>query len=282
MTRSGVRAIERLVREMSWGTAARPPRQRPEAHQPGERARVPKRRLRAAYALSTVAPLVTAVALVPARVDHAQTVGIVLLMPVVLVALIGGVGPAALAAVSASAAYDFFLTAPYQRFLIDDPDDIVTAITLAVVGVTVGVISGRLTRVAARDAARRSELHQLVEFVRAAAEEDAGPEQLTALACRALTELLNLRDCHWHAGYHGDIGPVLLPDGNVMGYVTSLKPDRAMLPDDLEVPAVYRDVELGRFVLRPLPDHVASYEERLTAATIASLFAAATSSAFHR
>lgn len=210
--------------------------------------------------------------MIPLRVDHAQTIGIVLVVPVVAVALLGAVGPAVLAAASASVAYGFFLTAPYQELAIHDSDDVVAAVTLGAVGLTTGFVSSRLARLAMRDAVRRSELRHLVEYVQAVTER-LDHQQLVDLTCASLAALLNLRACHWHPRYQADVGPMLLPDGNIMGYVSSLNVDRSILPAHLEVPAVADAVELGRFVLSPRQDHVASYEERLTAATIVSLFA---------
>lgn len=59
----------------------------------------------------------------------------------------------------------------------------------------------------------------------------------------------------------------------MMGYATSLNPDRAKLPEGLEIPAVVGTRELGRFVLSPDHRAVEAAEERLTAATIVSLLA---------
>ncbi len=61
-----------------------------------------------------------------------------------------------------------------------------------------------------------------------------------------------------------------------MGRLTALNPDRATLPEHLEIPVRVDGDLLGRFVLVPTDRHVASYEERVTAATIAALFGTAT------
>jgi hypothetical protein len=67
-----------------------------------------------------------------------------------------------------------------------------------------------------------------------------------------------------------------MPDGNIMGYLTALNPDRAKLPDHIELPAAVGTTEVGRFLLTSRSRHPTSIEERLTAATIAALYAAAT------
>jgi hypothetical protein len=271
--------VLRAARELALGSPAGPSRRRPETLEPGERSRPASRRLLLSYALAIALPVAASAAMVPVRVDHGRSAAIVLVVPVVAIAALGALGPALVAALSAGAAYDFFLTAPYLHLVIDDPDDVVAAITLAVVGVIVGVMSSRLVRLSGRDTARRSELHHLLRFARATTELRSADE-LTQRARETLVALLDLRGCEWRPRYHGtDRSPRLLPDGNIMGYETSLNPDRATLPAGIELSAVHADVELGRFILQPRPDHVVSYEERLSAATVAALYAAALSPA---
>lgn len=266
------RALRRVERDFLLGPPTSPPRGRPETAVPGERARLPRRRQVLAYVLAVVLPVVVAVAALPLRAGHAPIVALILVVPVVVVAVLGAVGPAVVAALVAGIAYDIAHTEPYWRLVIDDPDDIATTITLVVVAVVVGVLCSRVVHLRASDAARHEELRHLLLFARSAAE-DVDADVLAAEACRRLVGVLSLRDAHWQPGYHGDVGPKLLPDGAVMGYVTSLNPDRAKLPDGLEIPAIVGTTELGRFVLSPDHRTVVSAEERLTAATIASLFA---------
>lgn len=103
-------------------------------------------RLSAAGRLALVAaltgPLLVALALVPFRTDLANTnVSLILVVVVVAVAAAGGNRLAGgLAALSAAAWFDFFLTQPYQRFTIDDADDIETAVLLIV-----GLVVSQLT-----------------------------------------------------------------------------------------------------------------------------------------
>ena len=63
-----------------------------------------------------------------------------------------------------------------------------------------------------------------------------------------------------------------MPDGNIMGPVSDLNPDRAVLPATVGVPVSRRGVDLGWFELTPTDRHVASFEERVTAAAIAELY----------
>lgn len=250
-------------------------RSRPETLTPGERARIPARRLALAYALAVVLPLLSAAALIPLRASHGRALAIVLVIPVVVVAALGATGPALIAALSAGAGYAVLLTPPYYSFAFDKPDDRVATLILVAVGVAVGVLNSLLVGARTGNAARRSELEHLLRF----ASEVTGPrssEQLTASACDHLSAVLHLSSCRWQPGPRtGASAPVLLPTGGIMGYLKDLNPDRAQLPQGLELPATSGGHEMGRFVLTPEPGQVVSYEERLTAATIATMYAAA-------
>jgi hypothetical protein len=265
--------LNRFVRGLTLGPPNQEPRLRPETVEPGERAHVPASRLVLGYALAVVLPIAIAAGLIPLRAEHGHATAIVLVVPVLIVAVIGATGPAILAALAAGLAYDLLLTEPYYKLVIDDPDDVTAAITLVVVGLVVGLLSSQLARLSARDAARRNELHHLLEFARSTTIGNDEQALLDA-ACSHISAVLDLRACRWHAGYQGGGGPMLLPDGSIMGYVTELNPDRAILPEDLELPALVGNDERGRFILTPRPGRITSLEERLTAATIANMFAA--------
>jgi K+-sensing histidine kinase KdpD len=268
------RFLTRLMRNLLMVTPDRPRRERDEVVQPGERSRLPISRRVGSYILAVALPTASAAAMIPIRADHGLAAVVILVMPVLIVAVLGATGPAVIAAVTASLAYDLLLTAPYYHVKMDEFDEIVAAISLGTVGLVVGVLTSRLVRLAARDAARRTEITHLVEFARVASTA-ATEHELVDAACRHIAGVLALRQCRWSPGYHGDVGPVLLPNGNIMGFVLSLNPDRAMLPSSLELPASVGATELGRFILTSEPDHISSREERLTAASIAALFASA-------
>jgi Domain of unknown function (DUF4118) len=264
----------RTARNLRFGPPKPRPRGRPETSEPGERSRMPVPRVASAFVLAVVLPTLTAAALIPVRVDHGPTAAIVLVVPVVLVAVLGATAPAVVAAITAGIAYDVLLTSPYYRLTIDDPDDVVTMLTLVAVGLVVGLLNSRLVRTRSRDETRRDELHHLLTFAHSTTTH-LEPGELVSRASEHLTALLELRDCQWQPGYRGGAAPTLTPTGDVVGYAPSLNPDRAMLPPDLELPAISGSAQLGRFILTPDPGHVTSIEERHTAATIAQMFAAA-------
>ena len=249
-----------------------PARERPETNVPGERARPPKRRQASAYLVAVILPVVTALVLVPVRPEHSSLVAIIMVIPVVISAALGTIGPAVLAAIVAGLAYDITQTQPYWHPAVNDADDLATTLTLAAVAVIVGVLCNQLVRARARDEDRSRELEHLVEFARVVARRGGGSD-LSDEVCRHLAAILHLRQCGWHPGYHGTAGPVLLSTGEITGYVVALNRDRAILPDNLEIPARSGTTELGRFIATPDSKAAVSIEERVTAATIVSLFA---------
>ena len=85
-----------------------------------------------------VGPLLVALALVPFRTDLSRTnAALVLVVVVVAVAAFGNRVAGAVAALSAAAWFDFFLTRPYPRFTINGGEDIETAVLLLIVGLIV-------------------------------------------------------------------------------------------------------------------------------------------------
>jgi len=250
-------------------------RERPETIHPGERSRFSVRRRVVAYVLAVVLPVAVAVAMIPFRVDHGRVAVLVLVIPVVLVALLGATGPAVVAAATAVLAYDFLLAEPYYSLAIDDTDEVVAALTLLAVAVVVGVSSARLVKLRVRESTRRDELRHLVSFIRANSQRhDEG--ELADIASAHIAEVLHLTDCIWQPGTGAPGGPLLLADGNLMGRVSEMKSDRAVLPDHLDLPVWRGGEQLGRFELTSTPSNVVSIEERVIAAAIAELFGQAT------
>ena len=238
---------------------------------------VPVRRRVVAYVLAVVLPVVTAIALIPIRVDHARVALLVLVLPVVLVALLGTTGPAIVAAACSVLAFDFFLAEPYYTFAIEDADEIVAAATLFVVALVVGVLNAQLVRARIRDSARRDELRNLTAFVRTVADvRDEAP--LTEAACTHIASVLHLERCEWQPGGPQPSQPLLLADGNLMGRLVDLNPDRATLPEQIALPVRVDEAVIGYFVLTSTGREIVSFEERRTAATIAELFGRAVTS----
>src|SRR5262245_5847303 len=96
------------------------------------------------YVIAVIAPVVAAAALIPLRGDVDNTnVGLLLVVVVVAVASVGQRTAAALSALSAAAAFNFFHTEPYYSLRISSRDDVETAVLLLLVGLAVGELASR-------------------------------------------------------------------------------------------------------------------------------------------
>jgi two-component system sensor histidine kinase KdpD len=71
---------------------------------------------------------------------------LILLLGVVIVAVVGGVGPAAVAVVVALGLSDFYFTVPFHTFRINRPDEIAALVVFAAVAAVVSVLVDRLAR----------------------------------------------------------------------------------------------------------------------------------------
>jgi K+-sensing histidine kinase KdpD len=255
-----------------WSTWQRD-RRRELPFEPTRRQPLGATRLRLAYVAALLVPLAVGALLIPLRDELDQSTALILVLPVLLVGLVGGIGPGLLAAMSATVTFDVLLTRPYFGFAIHDDDDVIAAITLLVVGAVVGAVASRLARVDIRAGARRRTIGQFIAFVTAVADRDAGDETIIGDAGAAISDILGLAGCEWQSARERSTAPTILPDGQLMAYISDLSEDRAQLPNPTELPVGTRDTELGRFVLHPTPGHDVSIEERRAAAAVAQLLA---------
>ena len=95
-------------------------------------------------ALGGLGAIAVAVVLVPFRDEIDNTnLALILVLVVVIAAILGGRTAAAVAAVAATLAFDFFLTPPYLSMRIDSADDVETMLILLAVGLLVGEVAAR-------------------------------------------------------------------------------------------------------------------------------------------
>lgn len=178
---------------------------------------------------------------------------LLLVLVVVAVGIAGDRFAGVLAAISAAAAFDFFLTVPYYAFAIFDRDDIETAVLLLAIGVAVTEIAhrGRLHR--ERSSRREGYLDGVAHAARMAADGSSRTE-LIANVERIITDVLDLDECGFDPpaiGREGPSGrPVLGRDGNITWGGRTVDVDRDGLPtmDVIELPAG-RAGAGGRFLL---------------------------------
>ena len=165
-----------------------------------------------------IIPFLVAAALVPFRDSVTPATDVLVLVAVVVAFSTTGLRSAGLAAaLSAAAAFDFFLTEPYQSFAINDANDLEAAALLLVIGglVTETALWGQRT-----DAALSREVGY-VDGVLATAEsvsaEQLGPEEHARLVSLRICEVLDLDSCRFELG--GTLDP-LVPTLNHDGSIT--------------------------------------------------------------
>ena len=191
-------------------------------------------------AAAVAAPIAVAAAASLARDLVANTsAALVLVLVVVAVAVAGDRIAGVLAALSAAAAFDFFLTAPYLSFAILDRDDIETAVLLLALGVAVTEIAlwGRGQR--ARSIRREGYLAGVAGAARMAAEGSARADLVVTVE-RMIADVLDLDDCRFDQQPPGSaVHPVLGADGVVTWgqHTVDVAHDGLPTMDVIELPA---------------------------------------------
>lgn len=221
-------------------------------------------------------PFLVALALVPFRTDLSHTnAALILVVVVVAVAALGSRTAGALAALSAAACFDFFLTRPYETFDITASADIETAVLLLLVGVIVSQLAARARRlevITVTDAAHLSRIHRTAALAQSANSADTVADHVR----RELTDLLGLRACRFEYGTLMGQPPRLQKDGSVTAGRRPWDVDAAGWPEgEIELRAYGNGHYLGRFMLTPGPGPVPPLESRLVAVTLADQTGAA-------
>ena len=151
-----------------------------------------------AWGVGGLAPIAVAALMVTVR-GHLDTANMALVLTAVVVAVAAAFGrsAAAVAAITAAASFDFFLTRPYLSLAIDSRDDVETALLyFHAVGLFVGTVAARARERSAALAVRRADLgriHRLAELVVTGAD----PVEVTEAATEELTNLMGLRSCRF-------------------------------------------------------------------------------------
>ena len=146
------------------------------------------------YLIATVAMAVPIAMLEMLRGTLSQTtVALVLVLPVILVAVTSGRGPALYASILAGLSFNYFFIGPFYSFRINRAEDVVAFFVFVTTAILVGQLSLRLEkRVKLTEEQRKELVHVRGEFERAsaqAAEADAlrKSEQLKAALLDAVT-----------------------------------------------------------------------------------------------
>jgi hypothetical protein len=223
-----------------------------------------------------VAPFLVAFGLVPFRTDLSHTnAALILVVVAVAVAALGSPTAGVVAALSAAAWFDFFLTRPYETFDITASAGIATAVLLLVVGVIVSQLAARARRlevITVTDAAHLARIHRTADLAHSAGSADT----VVAHVRRELTDLLGLRACRFEYGTLVGHPPRLEQDGGVTVGRRPWNVDATGWPEgEIELRAYGNGRYLGRFMLSPGPGPVPPLQARLVAVTLAEQTGAA-------
>ena len=134
---------------------------------PPLRGAVPGRRQAVGWGLGVLLPgLATLVGVLLRDVVDLSTDVVLFFLATVVVALVGGLGPALLAAVAGGLALNFFLTPPLYSLTVAEPENIVTLVAMVVTAVLVALVVDRAARRAEQAAWLRTEAGLLASFSR--------------------------------------------------------------------------------------------------------------------
>ena len=124
------------------------------------------------YFIATMAMAVPIAILEMLRTTLSQTtIALLLVLPVILVAVTSGRGPALYASLVAGLCFNFFFIGPFYSFRVNRPEDIVALLVFVTTAVLVGQLSSRLEKRVLQTEEQHKELvHVRGEFERAAAQ----------------------------------------------------------------------------------------------------------------
>lgn len=189
-------------------------------------------------------PLVVAAVLGEVRATvTATTAALVLVLVVVAAAATGLRSAGIVAALSAGAWYDYFLTAPYSSFKIDHPDELQAAVLLLLIGLAVNELAQWGLRQEARASRWTGYLDGVLDTTDLAASGRTTPEALAQRVAHQVADVLGADDCRYEAPGHGRPSwTTFHRDGTVWRGGRQLDVDRGGLPtDDLIVLPVSHD-----------------------------------------
>ena len=164
---------------------------------------VPWRRRALGWALAVALPLLaTAGGTLGRELFGLSTDVVLFFLATVVVALVGGLGPALLAAFGGALLLNFFLTPPLYTFTIAEDENVITLVAMVLVAVLVALVVDRAARRAQQAAAARNEAALLASFSRSVL---TGPAPLPQLLDRVreafgltTVAVLQQRDGQWH------------------------------------------------------------------------------------
>ncbi|HUE58362.1 MAG TPA: DUF4118 domain-containing protein [Acidimicrobiales bacterium] len=145
-------------------------------------------------------PIAAAAAWIPFRSDLPNTtIALIIVLVVGIAASAGGRWAAAFAAITGTAAFDLFDTAPYGQLIITRARDVVTAVAVLVAGLVVGEVCARLTNYRSIADQRGEDFAVMSAAAGLVALGEDAAVVVRALAGE-LQSLLGLEDCEFEFG----------------------------------------------------------------------------------
>ena len=180
------------------------------------------------------------------------TAALLLVLFVVAVAASGDRVAGVLAALSSGVWFDFFLTQPYQRFTIDDPNDIEVAVLLVLVGAGVTELALWGRRQQHRASRRTGYLDGILQAAERAAGTTAAQQDVIRRVGEQIREVLDLERCRFVPRGDVPLQAIRIDHDGVVrigGQVVDV--DRVGLPTDQEIGLVVRSggVTCGHYLL---------------------------------
>lgn len=206
---------------------------------------------------------------------HPANAALVLMLVVIGAAMVGGRGPAVVAASVGALGFNFFFTPPYLTLRMADTEDVLTFVLL----LTGGIAVSQLAHVAATRGERATRrrlgvrrLHELSEL----ALHRASSEVLLDRACTYLVDELGLQACEYEWGDHERHPPDLDHRGVIDGPLRHAPGGFELPRNGVAIPVrSSAGSVIGRFHLTPEPRHGVALVDREVALLVADVLAPA-------
>lgn len=221
---------------------------------------------------SAIAPLLCGAGLGEFRDSiTAATAALVLVLIVVAAAATGDRVAGIVAALSSGVWFEFFLTAPYGRFTISDPNDIEVTVLLILVGIAVTELALWGRRQQARSSRRAGYLDGVLGTSKIIAVRETSADTLTSHVAQQIAQLLDIDECRYVPGAGpGPQDASLDHDGHVTRHGQPVNVERDGLPTQEQIGLVVRQggVTHGQFVLTAATRVVRPSVEQLRVAVL--------------
>jgi K+-sensing histidine kinase KdpD len=198
---------------------------------------------------------------------------VLLLVTVVLAAaLVGGRGPAWVAALLSSAVFDLFHVAPYGRLTIDNPQEIEVMIAFALIAFLVGEMA--VAGLGAREKILRTEFREArIGRILAASAAGADRELVVQMIGHELADELDLDDVRYEPNARTTCHYRIDQDGQLYHHADPVTIRRQLPAEPVSVPVRAGSHDFGQLVLIAGSEHAVDEHQLLMAAHMASLLA---------